>query len=94
MKARLGFAVAAVAEPDILLLDEVLAVGDATFREKSMQRLEEMVGGETTVVIVTHNMSELRRLCSRVIWLNRGEIRMDGGAEEVIDLYLQESRKS
>lgn len=89
MKSRLGFAVAAVAEPDILLLDEVLAVGDAQFREKSMARLEEMVGGDTTVVIVSHNMVELRRLCSRVICLSQGKVALDGHADEVIDKYLE-----
>lgn len=89
MRARLGFAVAAVAEPDILLLDEVLAVGDAGFREKSMARLQEMVGGETTVVIVSHNLIELQRLCSRVICLSEGKVVLDGQAEEVINIYLQ-----
>lgn len=88
MKARLGFAVAAVAEPEILLLDEVLAVGDANFREKSMARLEEMVGGDTTVVIVSHNMVELRRLCTRVVCLSQGQVALDGDPDEVIDQYL------
>jgi len=94
MKARLGFAVAAVAEPEILLLDEVLAVGDANFREKSMTKLEQMVGGDTTVVIVSHNMVELRRLCSRVICLSQGQVALDGDPDEVIDKYLENTKAS
>ena len=91
MKARLGFAVAAVAEPDILLLDEVLAVGDTQFREKSMARIEEMVGGDATVIIVSHSLGEMRRLCTRVVCLDKGLLTHDGSPDEVIDAYLGKS---
>ena len=89
MKVRLGFAVASVIEPDILLIDEVLAVGDREFREKSMKRIEEMVAGETTVIIVSHNMAELERLCSRLVLLDQGRIVSDGPVDEVIAQYTE-----
>ena len=88
MRARLGFAVASVIEPDILLVDEVLAVGDADFKKKSMARMEEMVKNEgRTVVIVSHNMSELKRLCTRLILLEQGKVVADGGIDEVMERY-------
>jgi ABC-type polysaccharide/polyol phosphate transport system ATPase subunit len=88
MKARLGFAVASVIEPDLLLIDEVLAVGDEDFRKKSMARIEEMVG-KTTVVVVSHNMAELKRICTRLIWMERGKVVLDGGVDEVIQRYAK-----
>lgn len=88
MRARLGFAVASNVDPDILLIDEALAVGDASFREKSMSRVEEMVADEdTTVVVVSHNHNELRRLCTRMVLLERGELVAEGGVEEVLAAY-------
>ncbi len=90
MKARLGFAVASVIEPDILLVDEILAVGDADFKKKSMARMEEMVRGEgRTVVIVSHNMVELKRLCTRLILMEKGLVVMDGPPDEVIERYTK-----
>ncbi|MCK6548717.1 ABC transporter ATP-binding protein [Myxococcota bacterium] len=87
MKLRLGFAVAAAIKPDILLIDEVLAVGDEDFRQKSMARLDELVKGETTVVLVSHAAHEIRRLCTRAILLHHGEMLMDASPNEVLDKY-------
>ncbi len=88
MRARLGFAVASNVDPDILLIDEALAVGDASFREKSMQRVEALVKDDsTTVVVVSHNHTELRRLCSRMVLLERGELISEGDAKTVLAAY-------
>jgi ABC-type polysaccharide/polyol phosphate transport system ATPase subunit len=88
MRARLGFAVASNVEPDILLIDEALAVGDASFRDKSMARIEEMVADQdTTVIIVSHSAGELRRLCSRMLLLERGQVLMDGPVDEALARY-------
>ncbi len=97
MRARLGFAVASVVEPDILLIDEALAVGDAQFRERSMARIEEMVSSDqTTVVIVSHSVQELKRLCSRLLLLDRGQVITDGDPEAVLVEYdiITGSRKT
>ena len=88
MRARLGFAVASAVEPDILLIDEALAVGDAQFRERSMARIEQLVAAEdTTVVVVSHNTQELKRLCSRMILLDRGEVITEGDPAKVMVEY-------
>ena len=90
MRSRLGFAVAAAMDPDILLIDEALAVGDARFRERSMARIEAMVAAEhTTVVVVSHNANELRRLCSRLILLERGKKVVEGEPEMVLARYRE-----
>ncbi|MEM9115263.1 MAG: ABC transporter ATP-binding protein [Myxococcota bacterium] len=85
MRARLGFAVATAVDPEILLVDEALSVGDAEFRERSMGRIEEMVASDATVVIVSHNHQELRRLCARLVRLDKGRIVADGPPSEVLD---------
>lgn len=88
MKVRLGFAVASAIQPDVLLIDEVLAVGDEDFRQRSMARIEELVnGGNTTVIIVSHNANEIRRLCKRSLLIDRGEVLDDGAPEVVIQRY-------
>lgn len=88
MRARLGFAVAAAVRPDILIIDEALAVGDAEFRAKSMARIEALTADQnTTVVIVSHNEAELRRLCTRLVLLERGQVVVSGDAETVFGRY-------
>lgn len=90
MRSRLGFAVATAVDPEILLVDEALAVGDARFRERSMSRIEAMVGAEdTTVVVVSHNADELRRLCGRLVLLERGRKVADGEPEAVFMKYRE-----
>jgi lipopolysaccharide transport system ATP-binding protein len=88
MKVRLGFAVAAHLEPEILIVDEVLAVGDAEFQRKCMGKMKDVAGSGRTVLFVSHNMVAVRALCSRVIWLDDGQVRQDGPVQEVVDNYL------
>ena len=88
MKARLGFAIAAHLEPEILLIDEVMAVGDAAFQKKCKRRIRHMVSGDTTVVIVSHNMSTIANFCDRAICINEGIIHTSGeGVEDAIQAY-------
>jgi len=87
MYLRLAFSVAINMEPDILLADEVLAVGDAQFRERSLERVGEAGEAGLTVLFVSHDMAAVRRLCNRVIWLNAGEIVADGTPGEVVEAY-------
>ena len=90
MKARLGFAIAAHLEPEILLIDEVMAVGDAAFQKKCKDRIKEMVSGDTTVVIVSHNMSTVKNFCDRAICIHEGLIHTSGeGVEDAILAYQQ-----
>lgn len=87
MVARLGFAIATLVKPDILIVDEILAVGDFRFQQKCEQRIAEMMAGGTTVIIVSHSIDQIERLCSRVIWLEKGRIVMDGQTKEVTEKY-------
>ncbi len=88
MVSRLGFAIATVGEAaDILLLDEVLAVGDEFFRRKSLKRVKEMIHGGSTVIIVSHSMGTIIDHCTRAIWIEKGELIMDGNVNEVCDAY-------
>ncbi len=89
MQARLQFAVATVVTPDILMIDEALAVGDQEFRRKSEQRIREMTGEAGTVFLVSHSMSSVRDTCTRVLWLDKGRLVADGPTDEVIDRYLE-----
>ena len=88
MFLRLGFAVAAHLEPDILLVDEVLAVGDAGFQRKCLHTMDELRSTGRTVLFVSHNMAAVENLCSRAIWIDNGQIRQDGNAKEVIGAYM------
>ncbi len=93
MKARLGFSVATMVKPDILIVDEVLAVGDMKFRQKCMKRMEELLQGGTTLLYVSHNMAEVRRLCDHAIWIDKGHTRMVGDSQTVCDAYVAEMSK-
>jgi len=88
MLMRLGFAVAVETDPDILLIDEVLAVGDAAFQEKCYDRIDEFKAAGKTIVFVTHDLEAARVVATRTIWFDKGEIRADGNTQEVIDSYL------
>lgn len=88
MRLRLGFAVAAHLDPDVLLVDEVLAVGDASFQKKCLGQMDELRRGERTILFVSHNMAAVETLCSRAIWIDAGRVREDGPAPEVISNYL------
>jgi len=88
MKVRLGFAVAAHLEPEIMIIDEVLAVGDAEFQRKCLGKMKDVAGSGRTVLFVSHNMVSVKSLCDRVIWLKDGKVHMDGPTEEVVRTYL------
>lgn len=87
MAARLGFAVATIVKPDILIVDEVLAVGDHAFQEKCKKRMEEMLKGGTTLLFVSHSAEQVKELCQNVIWIDKGVVKAIGKAENVIPLY-------
>jgi len=87
MRARLGFAVAFQADPDVILIDEVLGVGDAAFREKSAAAMRAKIATDKTVVVVTHSVETVEDLCDRVIWIDHGVTRAVGGTQEVLAEY-------
>lgn len=87
MVARLAFSVATVVVPEVLIVDEVLAVGDAEFQEKSRKRMMELMSGGTTVLFVSHSMEQIREICNRVVWLERGQMQCFGEARDVCDAY-------
>jgi ABC-2 type transport system ATP-binding protein len=88
MVARLGFAIATDVQPDILILDEVLAVGDEKFKNKCKQRIDKFWKGDTTVLVVSHELESIRQSCERVLWLDKGKVRFIGMAEETVSYYL------
>lgn len=94
MRARLGFAVAIHADPDILLIDEVLGVGDQTFREKSHAAMRTKIKQGKTVILVSHSMEAIRELCHRVLWIERGKSIICSDAETVIDGYHETVRQA
>ena len=87
MVTRLAFSIATVVVPEILIVDEVLSVGDAAFQEKSLSRMMELMSGGTTVLFVSHNLEQIRKMCSRALWLEHGHILMFGDAQTVLDAY-------
>ncbi len=87
MIARLAFSIATVVVPEVLIVDEVLSVGDSAFQEKSRARMMELMHGGTTVLFVSHDIGQIREMCSRVVWLERGEMCMFGDVQEVCDQY-------
>ncbi|MGI9611005.1 MAG: ABC transporter ATP-binding protein [Acidimicrobiia bacterium] len=87
MRARLRFAIASAVSPEILLIDEALAVGDRNFKKKSLARVRELVDQAGTVIMVTHNLGEVKSACNRAIWMNTGRIMVDGPPDEVIAAY-------
>ena len=87
MRARLGFAVATMVKPDILIVDEVLAVGDAAFRKRCSERMKEMLSGGTTLLFVSHSHNDVRTLCKNAVWLDHGRIVQSGLTEDVLPAY-------
>ena len=87
MVARLGFAIATQVKADILVVDEVLAVGDFMFQQKCHQRMEEMLAGGTTLLFVSHDAEQVKKLCRRAIWLDHGTLMADGASEDVCEQY-------
>ncbi len=91
MVARLGFSIATITRPDILIVDEILSVGDFLFQQKCEKRISDMMSGGTTVIIVSHSLEQIERLCSRVVWLSKGNILMDGPTEEICKVYKEKA---
>ena len=88
MLMRLAFSIATVVEPEILIVDEILSVGDAYFQEKSRRRMEELMSGGTTVLYVSHNIEQLMQICQKTIWLDHGRLVMYGDSVEVCNAYI------
>ena len=89
MYMRLAFSIAINVDAEILLIDEILAVGDQHFQEKCFAKLDELKNSEKTIVIVTHSLDQVKKLCNRAIWIYDGEVRMDGKPEKVVEEYLK-----
>ena len=89
MAARLGFAIATIVRPEILIVDEVLAVWDAAFQDKCQKRMQEMLAGGTTLLFVSHSIKDVKILCDHAIWLNKGHVMMKGNASEVCGEYMK-----
>ena len=92
MYMRLAFSVAINVDADILLIDEILAVGDQHFQDKCFNKLKELRDSDKTIVIVSHSLDSIRKLCTRGVWINEGKVRMDGDINEVVDEYLKECK--
>ena len=90
MQARLGFAIATMVRADILVVDEILSVGDYQFQQKCYKRMEEMLSNGTTLLYVSHDVKSVRKLCDHAIWLDKGDVRMSGLVKEVTDEYIKE----
>ena len=88
MQARLGFAIATMVQPDILVVDEILSVGDFQFQQKCYARMQAMLDGGTTLLYVSHDVESVRRLCSHAIWLDHGHVQMSGPVGEVTEKYI------
>ncbi|RGY96550.1 ABC transporter ATP-binding protein [Clostridium sp. AM58-1XD] len=89
MAARLGFAIATIVRPEILIVDEVLAVGDIAFQEKCQKRMQEMLAGGTTLLFVSHAIKSVQEICDHAIWLNKGQVMMKGEVENVCQAYME-----
>ena len=90
MVAKLAFSISTVVDPEILIVDEILSVGDIKFQEKSKNKMLSMIKGGTTVLYVSHSLESIKELCNKVIWLNHGKIVMKGNTKEVCDAYYKE----
>ena len=87
MFARLAFSVAINVDPEILIVDEILAVGDLQFQLKCMKKMKEMMNGGTTIIFVSHDINSIRRFCTKAFWINKGELKLEGNTEAVCDAY-------
>lgn len=87
MVARLAFSVATIVDPEILIVDEILSVGDIAFQQKSENKMRSMIGGGTTVLFVSHSIEQIKKLCNRVVWLDHGNVKEIGLAEEICEKY-------
>lgn len=89
MVARLAFSIATIVDPEILIVDEILSVGDIAFQQKSENKMRSMIGGGTTVLFVSHSVNQIKSLCDRVVWLDHGKIKKIGPAKEICEEYQE-----
>jgi len=89
MNARLAFSISTIVEPEILIVDEILGVGDVAFQQKCEEKMKKMISNGITVLYVSHSVESLKKMCTRVLWIDGGHIKMDGKAEEVCDEYYK-----
>ena len=94
MLAKLGFSIATIVEPDILIIDEILGVGDVNFQKKSSDKIRSMIDSGTTVLIVSHSIQQIRDLCQKVIWIDQGQVKEIGATASVCDHYLKDAEKA
>ncbi len=93
MTARLAFSIATVVDPEILIVDEILSVGDIAFQQKSEEKMKSMIGGGTTVLFVSHSLEQIKKICNKVVWLDHGQVKMIGDSKEICDLYYESQMK-
>lgn len=93
MKSRLAFSIASMVKPDILILDEVLSVGDGAFRIKSEKKMQSIISGGTTTLFVSHSLEQIRRLCNKVLWIEKGKQIAFGSSKEICDKYEDFSKR-
>lgn len=93
MIARLAFSIATIVNPEILIVDEILSVGDFDFQRKSFNKMNELLTGGATVLLVNHNVDVIKEMCNRVVWMEHGEVKMVGKPDEVCDIYLSSGRE-
>ncbi len=93
MRAKLGFSIATLINPEILIIDEILAVGDIKFRKKSSEKIRSMMKDGVTVILVSHSLAQVRQICDRCIWLENGRVYMEGETRKVCDAYLKRAKK-
>ncbi|WP_458454245.1 ABC transporter ATP-binding protein [Methanobrevibacter sp.] len=92
MRAKLGFSIATLIEPDILIVDEILSVGDIKFRKKSSEKINELMAEGVTVLLVSHSIGQIRKICDKCIWIDNGKIVMEGDVNEVCDAYVSTAK--
>ena len=94
MLAKLGFSIATAVNPDILIIDEILGVGDVNFQKKSADKMKSLMDGGTTVLLVSHSIPQIRELCDKAIWIDNGKLREIGEVNKVCDHYLKDAEKA
>lgn len=94
MLAKLGFSIATAVNPDILIIDEILGVGDVNFKKKSADKIKSLMDGGTTVLLVSHSIPQIRELCDKAIWIDKGKLREMGEVNQVCDHYLKDAEKA
>lgn len=92
MIMRLGFSIATIVKPEVLIVDEILSVGDEHFKQKSSEKMQSLMDGETTVLFVSHDIQQVQNLCNRVLWLEKGKLKMIGESGPICTAYLQNAR--